>query len=184
MSPITSDHHSASRSDRRGLAAQAALETDQPRPIGPPLRRPLASIPLELGDWVGTDEPVDPDIVERAADHRVPQPDLREPQVARAQAPALGQLLALRARTCGTRRKSACRPAAGPRSSRRRGSSSPGRRRPRRPRSRGWVTARVNWSSTWDSGTTFSEKVSWRTTSGACRSPAGAATGRPRAARR
>ncbi len=32
----------------------------------PPLRRPLASIPIELGDWVGKDEPVDPDIVERA----------------------------------------------------------------------------------------------------------------------
>ncbi len=30
------------------------------------MRRPLASIPLELGDWVGKDEPVDPDIVERA----------------------------------------------------------------------------------------------------------------------
>ncbi len=48
-----------------GLAAQAGLErlnqTDRPA-----LRRSLASIPLEIGDWVGKDEPVDPDIVERA----------------------------------------------------------------------------------------------------------------------
>jgi EpsI family protein len=48
-----------------GLVAQGALErfnqTDRPL-----LRLGLASIPLELGDWVGKDEPVDPDIVERA----------------------------------------------------------------------------------------------------------------------
>jgi EpsI family protein len=48
-----------------GLAAQAGLEalatTERP-----PLRAPLSSIPLELGDWVGRDEAVDPDIVERA----------------------------------------------------------------------------------------------------------------------
>ena len=48
-----------------GLAAQAGLErlnrTDRPS-----LRAPLASIPMELGDWVGRDQRVDPDIVERA----------------------------------------------------------------------------------------------------------------------
>ena len=48
-----------------GLAAQAGLEhlnqTERP-----PLRRPLAEIPMELGDWVGRDEPVAADIVERA----------------------------------------------------------------------------------------------------------------------
>ena len=36
------------------------------RPSGPPLRRSLASIPLDIGDWAGKDEPVDADIVERA----------------------------------------------------------------------------------------------------------------------
>ena len=35
-----------------------------------------------------------------------------------------------------------------------------------RSRSRGWVTGEVNWSSTSDSGTTSSEKGSWRTTCG------------------
>jgi EpsI family protein len=48
-----------------GLVAQAALarlnQTERP-----PLRRALASIPLEMGDWSGRDLPVDPDIIERA----------------------------------------------------------------------------------------------------------------------
>jgi EpsI family protein len=48
-----------------GLVAHAALErmnqTERPR-----LRRPLASIPLVLGGWVGYDQPVDPELVERA----------------------------------------------------------------------------------------------------------------------
>jgi EpsI family protein len=48
-----------------GLAAEAALEklnhTDRPA-----LHASLATIPLELGEWVGHDEPVDPQIVERA----------------------------------------------------------------------------------------------------------------------
>jgi EpsI family protein len=48
-----------------GLAAQAGLEhlnqTDRPS-----LRAKLASIPMELGDWVGQDEPVSPEIVTRA----------------------------------------------------------------------------------------------------------------------
>lgn len=47
-----------------GLAAEAALEraTTAPRP---PLKRPLASIPLELGDWLGRDVPMDPEILEK-----------------------------------------------------------------------------------------------------------------------
>jgi EpsI family protein len=48
-----------------GLAAQAALERWN-RTDRPPLRRPLATLPRDLGDWAGWDEPVDPDIVERA----------------------------------------------------------------------------------------------------------------------
>jgi hypothetical protein len=48
-----------------GLAAEAALEklnrTDRPL-----LRLPLSTIPLELGDWVGHDEPIDAEIIERA----------------------------------------------------------------------------------------------------------------------
>ena len=48
-----------------GLAAQAALEAVNQTPR-PPLQRPLATLPLVLGDWEGRDEPVDPEIVERA----------------------------------------------------------------------------------------------------------------------
>ena len=48
-----------------GLAAQAGLERLN-QTERPPLRQPLASIPFELGDWVGKDEQVDPDIVVRA----------------------------------------------------------------------------------------------------------------------
>lgn len=48
-----------------GIGAQAALEhmneTERPALLGP-----LSSIPMELGDWIGRDEPVDPDIVERS----------------------------------------------------------------------------------------------------------------------
>jgi hypothetical protein len=48
-----------------GLAAQAGLarlcQTERP-----PLRQSLATIPIELGDWVGHDEPMPEDIVERA----------------------------------------------------------------------------------------------------------------------
>jgi hypothetical protein len=48
-----------------GLAAQAALEQLN-RTERPSLRHPLASLPMELEGWTGRDEPVDPDIVERA----------------------------------------------------------------------------------------------------------------------
>jgi EpsI family protein len=48
-----------------GLAAQAALERIN-QTERPPLRRPLATIPGELGDWAGSDQAVDPDIVARA----------------------------------------------------------------------------------------------------------------------
>jgi EpsI family protein len=48
-----------------GLAAQAALErvTQTPRP---PLKQPLATLPLQLGDWEGRDEPIAPEILERS----------------------------------------------------------------------------------------------------------------------
>jgi EpsI family protein len=48
-----------------GMAAQAALAALN-RTERPALRKPLASIPLDLGNWAGRDEPVDPDIIERA----------------------------------------------------------------------------------------------------------------------
>ncbi len=48
-----------------GLAAQAGLErlNATERPL---LRHSLATIPMELNDWAGRDEPMDPEIVERA----------------------------------------------------------------------------------------------------------------------
>jgi Protein of unknown function (DUF3485) len=48
-----------------GVAAQAALEAVNQTPR-PPLKRPLSTLPLVLGDWDGRDVPVDPEIVERA----------------------------------------------------------------------------------------------------------------------
>jgi EpsI family protein len=48
-----------------GLAAQAGLERLN-ETARPELRRSLASIPLDMGDWAGKDEPVDDDIVARA----------------------------------------------------------------------------------------------------------------------
>jgi hypothetical protein len=48
-----------------GLAAQVALEAacriERPR-----LLRPLSSLPMEIGEWVGADRPVKADLVERA----------------------------------------------------------------------------------------------------------------------
>lgn len=43
------------------LALARLNETERP-----PLSRPLATLPLEMGDWSGKDEHVDPEIVERA----------------------------------------------------------------------------------------------------------------------
>lgn len=48
-----------------GLAARAGLER-MDSAERPPLRRPLASLPMTLGDWVGRDVPVRADVVERA----------------------------------------------------------------------------------------------------------------------
>jgi EpsI family protein len=48
-----------------GLAAQAGLERLN-HTVRPELRRSLDSIPLDLGDWSGKDEPVDADIVARS----------------------------------------------------------------------------------------------------------------------
>lgn len=45
-----------------GLAAEAAVERAT-RIERPSLVEPLATIPMELGDWVGRDVPVDPDIL-------------------------------------------------------------------------------------------------------------------------
>jgi exosortase len=48
-----------------GLAAEAGVEraTETTRPM---LKRPLAELPLRIGDWVGQDTPVDPEVLERA----------------------------------------------------------------------------------------------------------------------
>jgi exosortase len=48
-----------------GLSAEAAFEhaLAMPRPL---LRQPLATIPMRLGDWVGHDQVVDKDIIERS----------------------------------------------------------------------------------------------------------------------
>ena len=48
-----------------GVAARAGLE-NLSRIERPPLRRPLASLPLALGDWSGRDEPIDPEIFQRS----------------------------------------------------------------------------------------------------------------------
>jgi hypothetical protein len=48
-----------------GYAAQAGLES-LTKIERPPLRAPLETVPTELGDWVGHDEPVAPAIVEKA----------------------------------------------------------------------------------------------------------------------
>jgi hypothetical protein len=48
-----------------GLAAQGGLERLN-QTVRPPLRSSLHSIPLVMGDWVGRDEPVDADIVDRS----------------------------------------------------------------------------------------------------------------------
>jgi EpsI family protein len=53
-----------------GLLGQMALEASYrtPRPL---LGAPLASLPMQIGTWVGRDEPMDPEILERtqADDH-------------------------------------------------------------------------------------------------------------------
>lgn len=48
-----------------GLAAQGATErlVETPRP---PLKQPLATLPLQLGPWLGRDVPVDPRVVEES----------------------------------------------------------------------------------------------------------------------
>jgi hypothetical protein len=48
-----------------GLAAQAALERISPNDR-PALLRSLDTIPLQLGGWVGSDQPVHPDLIEQA----------------------------------------------------------------------------------------------------------------------
>jgi hypothetical protein len=48
-----------------GLGAQVALEAAArtPRPL---LKRPLATLPMQVGRWLGRDEPIDADVLERA----------------------------------------------------------------------------------------------------------------------
>jgi hypothetical protein len=48
-----------------GLAAQVALEAAC-RSERPPLRRPLSSLPMEIGGWVGVERPVAADLVAQA----------------------------------------------------------------------------------------------------------------------
>jgi len=48
-----------------GLAAQAGLQAAT-RTIRPTLHRPLATIPMELGDWAGADEPINPLILKES----------------------------------------------------------------------------------------------------------------------
>jgi Protein of unknown function (DUF3485) len=48
-----------------GLVAQAALERISPSDR-PGLLRPLATIPFQFGDWVGSDQPVLSDIIEQS----------------------------------------------------------------------------------------------------------------------
>lgn len=48
-----------------GLAAQAGLEQLNAT-VRPPLRQSLASVPLDIGDWAGKDEPIEANIVDRA----------------------------------------------------------------------------------------------------------------------
>ncbi|WP_422930970.1 EpsI family protein [Singulisphaera sp. PoT] len=48
-----------------GYAAQAALES-YVKIERPPLNGSLATLPMQLGDWVGRDEPVKQDIIDRA----------------------------------------------------------------------------------------------------------------------
>jgi hypothetical protein len=47
-----------------GLAAQTGLEASY-RTARPPLAAPLKTLPYTLGDWVGHDEPMDSEILER-----------------------------------------------------------------------------------------------------------------------
>ena len=166
-----------------GLAAQGELkrlnQTERPS-----LRRDLESIPLELGDWVGQKEDVAPDIVERAQTTEY----LNRVYESRTQ-PGLRLTLWINYSEKGTNLRHTpeiCLPSGGwtkiesqtkvlsvltPGTTRRCGLPV-------------WATAEVNWLNRWDSGITFSERASWRTLSGNCRSPAGAATDRPRVARR
>ncbi len=47
-----------------GSGAQTALEAGY-KTSRPPLKRPLSSLPMTLGGWIGRDEPMDPEILER-----------------------------------------------------------------------------------------------------------------------
>ncbi len=126
----------------------------------PPLRRPLASLPMDLGGWAGQDEPIDPEILERVAGDRVHQPGLRRTRNSRACALSLWINYSLH----GTNMRHSpeiCLPSHGwtKVESMTRG---PADRRPRRQgrrRSAGWPMRKVNWSRRSGSGTTSSGKA-------------------------
>jgi exosortase len=105
-----------------GLAAQAALEeaTQTPRP---PLKQPLATLPLRLGDWDGPGRAGRPGDPPALAGRRPPEPDLRGPEPARPPAGAVGQLLAARAEPAALAGDLPALGGGGPRWSRRRRSS-------------------------------------------------------------
>ena len=165
-----------------GCAAQAGLEA-LTKIERPPLRGPLATIPIELGDWVGHDEPVDS---RRSSRRR--RPTSTSTASTRAGAtPAVALWLWINYSRCGdnlrhspeiclpsggwTKVESECRVAAGP----------DGPATGRIPITRlGYAQGELVQASGF--GTTSSVKGGWSTTSGACRSPAGAVTdGRPAA---
>ena len=168
-----------------GLAAEAAVERAT-RIERPSLVAPLATIPMELGDWVGRDLPVDPEILResQATEYLNRVYESRgDPADGRL---ALDQLLETRPNL----RHSPDLPALGrlERSRRRTGSST--------SRPRAASPQRISRLGYGQGGSTEGELVQkigfwyyifgegrWSTSSAACRSPAGAATGGRPAAR-
>ncbi len=47
-----------------GICGRASLDASMSRPR-PRLRHPLSSLPLQIGTWIGRDEPIDQDVLER-----------------------------------------------------------------------------------------------------------------------
>ena len=159
--------------------------TDQRRPSGPRCGDPLSRSRCTSATGSASDRPVHRGAHRAVPDHRLPQPGLREPQASRAEAPPLDQLLATWAEPAPHARRSACRPAAGPRSSRQtRVFEIPAGEHACDRITRLGYSGKANWSNMSASGTISSEKASWRTTFGACRSPVGAATAGRRGAHR
>ena len=128
-----------------GLAAQAGLarlnQTERP-----PLRQPLATIPMELGDWIGRTEPVAAEIVERAQTTEY----LNRVYESRKQ-PGLQLTLWINYSVKGTNLRHTpeiCLPSGGWNKieSQTRVLDGPVARAARTCRSPAWATAKVNWS--------------------------------------